>query len=127
MLSEALYGAELIAWERQTKHYETLILRVLSQTERRVFEGETVPASEKRVSLFEPHTDIIVKGRREVQFGHKLNLVSGRSGLILDAVIERGNPTDSQRFMPMLERHKRITARCHVSLLRMAVTPRRPT
>jgi len=42
------------------------------------------PASEKLVSLFEPHADIIVKGSRDVQYGHKLNLVTGRSGLILD-------------------------------------------
>ena len=70
-----------------------------------MFDGEAVSASEKVVSLFEPHTDIIVKGSREVQYGHKLNLVSGRSGLILDVVIERGNPADSQRFVPMLERH----------------------
>jgi IS5 family transposase len=33
-------------------------------------------------------------------------LVSGRSGLILDVVIEPGNPADSQCFMPMLERHR---------------------
>jgi len=102
---ELICGVELLGWSAQVNHYETLILQVISQTERRVFDGETVPAGEKIVSLFEPHTDIIVKGRREVQYGHKLNLVSGRSGLILDAVVEAGNPTDSQRFMPMLERH----------------------
>src|SRR5882724_10528582 len=34
-----------------------------------------------------------------------LNLASGRSGLILDVVIEAGNPADSARFLPMLERH----------------------
>ena len=71
-----------------------------------MFGGEKVPASEKCVSLFEPHTDIIIKGARDVQYGHKINLASGRSGLILDVVIERGNPVDSQRFMPMLERHR---------------------
>ena len=38
--------------------------RVIDQTERRVFDGETVPAGEKLVSLFEPHADIIVKGGR---------------------------------------------------------------
>ena len=32
-----------------------------------------MPASEKLVSLFEPHADIIVKGSRRVQYGHKLN------------------------------------------------------
>ena len=103
---ESVWSIERLGWSAQAKHFETLILQVLSQTERRVFEGESVPAAEKIVSLFEPHTDIIVKGRCDVQYGHKLNLVSGRSGLILDAVIERGNPADSQRFMPMLERHQ---------------------
>ena len=50
-----------------------------------------IAANEKIVSLFEPHADIIVKGGREVQYGHKLNLTTGRSGLILDLVIEPGN------------------------------------
>ena len=40
--------------------------RRLNQTERRVFKGEKVPAQEKIVSLYEPHTDIIVKDRRDV-------------------------------------------------------------
>ena len=104
LLSSTTNAVELMVWLAQVRHYETLVLQVIAQTERRVFAGETVPANEKCVSLFEPHTDIIVKGRREVQYGHKLNLVSGRSGLILDVVIEPGNPADSQRFMPMLER-----------------------
>src|SRR5215470_3463203 len=71
----------------------------------RVFDGEAVPAGEKLVSLFEPHADIILKGGRQVQYGHKLNLAAGRSGLILDVVIEDGNPTDRERFLPMLDRH----------------------
>jgi IS5 family transposase len=82
-----------------------LIERVITQTERRVFAGEAVPAGEKLVSLFEPHADIIVKGGRDVHYGHKLNLATGRSGLILDVVVEAGNPADVERFLPMLERH----------------------
>jgi transposase, IS5 family len=70
-----------------------------------VFDGETVPAGEKLVSLFEPHADIIVKGGRQVQYGHKLNLATGKSGLILDVVIQAGNPADSERFLAMLDRH----------------------
>ena len=92
-------------WLSQVRHYCPLIEGVIGQTERRVLRGETVPSTEKVVSLFEAHTDIIVKGSREVQYGHKLNLVSGRSGLILDVVIEQGNPADAQRYLPMLERH----------------------
>ena len=51
-------------------------------------------------------TDIIIKGEREIQYGHKLNLSSGKSGLILDIVIEEGNPADTDRLLPMLERHE---------------------
>jgi IS5 family transposase len=78
---------------------------VIAQSERRVLCGEAVPARDKLVSLFETHADIIVKGSRDVQYGHKLNLTAGKSGLILDLVIEAGNPADSDRLMPMLERH----------------------
>ena len=92
-------------WQRQVRHYEPLIEQIITQTERRVLASEPVPASEKVVSLFEPHADIIVKGRRDVDYGHKLNLTAGKSGLILDLVIEAGNPADSGRLLPMLERH----------------------
>jgi IS5 family transposase len=92
-------------WRAQVDHYLPLIARVLAQSERRVLHGQAVPASDKLVSLFEPHADIIVKGARDVQYGHKLNLVTGKSGLILDIVIETGNPADAERFLPMLDRH----------------------
>jgi transposase, IS5 family len=92
-------------WQAEFSHYRPLIERIIWQTERRVLCGEAVPAGEKIVSLFEPHADIIVKGSRDVSYGHKLNLTTGRSGLILDLVIEAGNPADSERFLPMLDRH----------------------
>ncbi len=95
-------------WRLEVAHYMLLIKRVIDQSSRRVFQGESVPATEKIFSLFEEHTDIIVKGRREIQYGHKLNLGCGRSGLILDAVIEEGNPADVERFIPMLDRHIEI-------------------
>jgi IS5 family transposase len=94
-------------WQAKVEHYRPLIERIIAQSERRVLAGETVPASDKLVSLFEPHADIIRKGR-EVAYGHKLNLTAGQSGLILDLVIEAGNPADSERLLPMLERHRAL-------------------
>jgi transposase, IS5 family len=94
-------------WQAKVAHYRPLIERIIAQSERRVLAGEPVPASDKLVSLFEPHADIIRKGR-EVAYGHKLNLTTGRSGLILDLVIEAGNPADSARLLPMLERHSAL-------------------
>jgi transposase, IS5 family len=92
-------------WQAELSHYRPLVERIIWQTERRVLCGEQVGAGDKIVSLFEPHADIIVKGSRDVEYGHKLNLTTGRSGLILDLVIEAGNPADSARLLPMLERH----------------------
>jgi transposase, IS5 family len=66
--------------------------------------GESVPNSEKIFSIYEEHTDIIVKGSREVAFGHKVNLATGRSNLILDCEITNGNPKDSTLYEGVLER-----------------------
>jgi IS5 family transposase len=92
-------------WQGEFSHYRPLIERIIWQAERRVICGEAVAAGDKIVSLFEPHADIIVKGSRNVEYGHKLNLTTGRSGMVLDLVIEAGNPADSERFLPMLDRH----------------------
>lgn len=94
-----------VRWLAKASHYQPLIERIIAQSERRVLKGQQVPAGEKLISLFEPHADIIVKGGRDASYGHKLNLVTGRSGLVLDIVIEAGNPADSDRLLPMLERH----------------------
>jgi IS5 family transposase len=83
-----------------------LLKRVIDQTQRRVLRGEKIPAWEKIVSLFETHTDIIVKSNRDTHYGHKVFLTGGRSNLILDCVIERGNPSDADRFGHILIRHK---------------------
>jgi transposase, IS5 family len=85
-----------------------LVWGVIHQTERRVLHGETVPSEQKIVSIFEPHTDIIVKDRRDTHYGHKLYLSAGASGLITDCFIAEGNPADSDMAIPMLRRHARI-------------------
>ncbi len=96
---------QLEQWLAQVAHYTPLIKQVIDQTQRRVLQGESVPASDKIFSLFETHTDIVIKGSRDIQYGHKLNLSSGKSGLILDIVVEAGNPADTDRLLPMLDRH----------------------
>jgi IS5 family transposase len=82
--------------------------RVIEQTTRRVIHGESVPASEKVVSIFEPHTDIIVKDRRDTFYGHKICLTGGPSNLITDCLILDGNPADTELTGHMLDRHKEI-------------------
>jgi len=88
----------------------TLVLgrRIVDQTQRRVLAEEGVPSSEKLVSIFEPHTDIIVKDRRGVEYGHKICLTAGLSSLVFDCIILEGNPADSTLARGMIERHREI-------------------
>ncbi len=85
--------------------------KVIDQTDRRVFKGEQVPASEKVVSFFEDHTDIIVKKRRETEFGHKIFLTGGKSNMILDCLIVRGNPADTEQYGSLLHRQNDLYGR----------------
>lgn len=64
----------------------------------------SVPNEEKIFSIYELHTDIIVKGGREVLFGHKINLASGKSNLILDCDVLKGNPSDKTLYQPTIDR-----------------------
>ena len=102
------FEEELVAaqYAAQLDQFLPLAEGVIGQSRRRVLRGEDVPAHEKVLSIFEPHTDIIKKGQREIVYGHKVLLTAGRSNLILDSVIERGNPADAARFIPALDRQK---------------------
>ena len=93
-------------WILAMEHYRDLMQQVIDQTRRRVIDKESVHSSEKLVSLFEPHTDIIVKGFRDVQYGHKINLSSERRGFITYLSIEKGNPSDKDLFLPVLDFHQ---------------------
>ena len=108
MIQERPADASLMQLCRDLQQYCELAKRVVDQTDRRVIHGESVPAREKIVSLFEPHTDIIVKDRRETFYGHKVCLTGGTSNLIVDCLITDGNPADSTLAKTMLDRQCEI-------------------
>ena len=80
--------------------------KVYRMAERKEILKEEVPVEEKIFSIYEQHTDIIVKGWRDVQFGHKVNIGSGASNLILTCEILKGNPNDSTLYQGTIERLK---------------------
>jgi IS5 family transposase len=82
---------------------EVLLGKVIYQTTKRVIEKKYVPPHKKIVSIFEPHSDIIVKDRRETQFGHKIFITSGKSNMVLHCDIPEGNPNDADQFMQTLD------------------------
>ena len=90
-----------------------LIEQIIAETERRVLHGEAVATNEKIISLFEPHAEIHRRnGGRDVQDGQSRNLwTQAEAALIIDLVIEAGNPADSDRLLsPMLNRSIAVTA-----------------
>lgn len=99
------------ALRSELRGYLESMNQVQAQTRRRVLDGQSVPAREKIVSIFEKHTDIIIKDRRETLFGHKICLTGGASSLIIDCVIEEGNPSDSTLVKRSIERQIDIYGR----------------
>lgn len=102
--------AAAAALAQELRRIHELGVRVVAQTRSRVIDGKPVKAQDKVLSLFEEHTDLIVQGN-SMTFGHKITLTTGRSRLILDVVVERGNPADCTLTLRMLERQVALYGR----------------
>jgi IS5 family transposase len=99
--------------QRHCQHLATYLPRVeqvIEQTLRRVFAHESVPARDKIVSLFEPHTCIIrrQKAGKETEFGRKVWLDEVEGGIVTHWSILDGNPVDETQWQPALDRHRRL-------------------
>jgi IS5 family transposase len=107
---DPLNALNIKALREEIAHYCALGARVINQARRRVLEGEQVPTSEKIYSIFEPHTDLIKRGkvRTPVEFGHKVFLAKG---LITQYDVLKGNPVDEVHVAPSLRRHRRTFRR----------------
>lgn len=78
--------------------------QVYSMAYQREILKQSVANDKKLFSIYEQHADIISKGSREVLFGHKINLATSKSNLILDCEVFRGNPSAKILDQPTLER-----------------------
>jgi IS5 family transposase len=107
-LADPLAAAAVAALVSEIEQYGDLAERVMTQTRRRVLNGESVPVHEKIFSLFEPHTDLIKRGKaqRPVEFGHKVFLAESGEGLITDYRVLDGNPSDDGHVAPSLHQHR---------------------
>jgi IS5 family transposase len=107
---DVLAAAMVEQLRQQITEYCKLGEQVIDQTRRRVIHGEQVPAEEKVYSIFEPHTDLIKRGklRKPLEFGHKVFLAESAQGLITDYQVLDGNPADTNQVQASLERHQQI-------------------
>jgi IS5 family transposase len=103
----------IVGLRSEIGHHCGLADRVIDQARRRVLEDQQVPNAEKIYSIFEPHTDLIKRGkvRTPVEFGHKVLLAESARGLITQYQVLQGNPQDEQHVRRSLERHKKVFGR----------------
>jgi IS5 family transposase len=94
---------------RQFEAFRPRVERASAQATRRVLKGEAVPAPEKIVSLFEPHTRIIVrhKAGQPVEFGRKLWLEEVEGGIVSGWRLPEAPGQDSPRLGPSPAAHRR--------------------
>ena len=89
------------------EHMRSLVEQVITQTTKRVLDGESVSADQKLVSLFEPHTAIIRKGKihQPTEFGRVVWLSEVEGGIVSRYDVLDGNAPDSEQLKPSLDHH----------------------
>jgi IS5 family transposase len=88
--------------------FAPLVDRVVAQTTRRVQRGERVPAAEKVLSLFAPHTALIQRGkaRQPTEFGARVILDEVDGGIVTRYDVLPGNPPDARSVPTSLAHHR---------------------
>jgi IS5 family transposase len=90
-------------------HFASLTSQVIDHTRRRVFKGEKVPHTEKVLSLFEPHTEVLLRGKvgKSIEFGHMILLHQVENKFISDYRVFRKRPSDESMVDSLLRRHEK--------------------
>ena len=107
----AMYGNDaLTALALELKAYVPSMKTIVATARRAQIEGETVPASERVFSLFEEHTELIKRGRREkpVEFGHKVLLCESAEKFITDYEVYEKQQPDCALTESVIERHEKL-------------------
>jgi IS5 family transposase len=90
--------------------YLPAMATIVATARRAQIEGEKVPASERVFSLFERHTELIKRGRREkpVEFGHKVLLCESAERFITDYEVYAKQFPDCELTESVIERHEKL-------------------
>jgi IS5 family transposase len=107
------------SWEDRTEaehlvdrlhHYCILGAQVVDQTRRRVLDEEKVPAEEKLLSIYEPHVELLARGKagKSVEFGHMVLFQQTEEKFITDYGVYEKRPVDHALVEPALKSHRRL-------------------
>ena len=105
-----LVQATMAACLKELVHYRGLGEQVLDQARRRIIDQETVPNEEKIFSIFEPHTELLKRGKagKPIEFGHMIQIQQVEGKFITDYEVFETKPVEYELVEPALERHKKL-------------------
>ena len=107
MKLESAGNINVMVFVAALKDFLPIMNQVYKMTYVKEILGKQVPNNEKIFSIYERHTDIIVKGKRNCKFGHLVDLGTGGSSLILTCYVPRGNPGDKTLHPIALNTYKK--------------------
>ena len=94
--------------------YITMTIHVCDLARRRVLEGERIDNSEKLFSLFEPHTELIIRGKvpQPLEFGHRVLVIEDGAGFVCHyAILPRGAEDSEVLVEEMKQAQQRLNGR----------------
>jgi IS5 family transposase len=99
-----MLGAVVGGQEEELLHYLHLTEKVCGTARRRVLLGETVPNEDKIVSIFEPHTELIMRGKQPnpIQYGHKVLVIEDAVGFICHYEVMANGALDQDLVVPVM-------------------------
>jgi len=117
-LAEGVSGQRYSAWghaqaERLVEEladFHALGQRVVDQARRRVLQGESVPNDEKLFSLFEPHTELLKRGKagKDIEFGHMIQIQQVGEKFITNYEVFEKKPVEHTLLEPALAEHRAL-------------------
>lgn len=112
-ITSIMDAAAAAAIVEQIDHYTLLGRQVVRQARRRVLQGERVPNEEKLFSIFEPHTELLKRGKagKDVEFGHMIQIQQVDGKLITDYEVFDKRPVEYELVNAALKSHKKLFGR----------------
>ena len=101
---------DLLAVALELEAYLPAMAKVVATARRAQVAGERVPAAERVFSIFEEHTELIKRGRRQkpVEFGHKVLLCESAEKFITDYEVYRQQQADCALTGSVIQRHEKL-------------------
>jgi IS5 family transposase len=111
--TSALDRLELQEWAKEIGHYLPLAAQCVAQARKRVLEEQEVPNGEKLFSIFEEHTELLIRGKagKKVEFGHLVEVRQIEGGLITHYRAHAKRPAEAPLLAQAVAEHRALFGR----------------